>query len=190
MKGRSEGSVPITRRFLITRPVRTAAGAGGIGLALMLMLLLAGLWLGVQDRVTTYDDHLGADLVVVPPGTRNLFADPGVLPAPAVDAVAQTPGVTEAAPLRTMYQILELPHGKAAVAAVAYDPTSGLGGPWAFGSGRAPETADEFWNLKVGSTTARQTGQRSAWPRDSSIALISSSRSRTSSRYSGGRKNM
>jgi len=40
------------------------------------MLLLAGLWVGVQDRVTTYDDHLGADLVVVPAGTRNLFADP------------------------------------------------------------------------------------------------------------------
>ncbi len=64
MTGRSEGSVAITRRFLITRPVRTAAGAAGIGLALMLMLLLAGLWVGVQDRVTTYDDHLGADLVV------------------------------------------------------------------------------------------------------------------------------
>jgi hypothetical protein len=61
MTGRSEGSVLITRRFLVTRPVRTAAGAG-IGLALMLMLLLAGLWVGVQDRVATYDDHLGADL--------------------------------------------------------------------------------------------------------------------------------
>ena len=143
MTGRSAGSVPITRRFLITRPVRTAAGAGGIGLALMLMLLLAGLWVGVQDRVTTYDDHLGADLVVVPAGTRSLFADPGVLPAPAVDTIAQTPGVTAAAPLRTMYQILELPHGKAAVAAVAFDPTSGLGGPWAFSAGRAPRTADE-----------------------------------------------
>lgn len=143
MKGRSGASVPVARRFLTTRPVRTAAGAAGIGLALMLMLLLAGLWVGVQDRVTTYDDNLGADLVVVPAGTRNLFADPGALPAPAVDAIAQTPGVTGAAPLRTMYQILELSHGKAAVAAVAYDPDSGLGGPWAFTDGRAPEAIDE-----------------------------------------------
>ena len=143
MTSRREGSVPITRRFLATRPVRTAAGAGGIGLALMLMLLLAGLWVGVQDRVTTYDDHLGADLVVVPAGTRSLFADPGVLPAPALDAIARTPGVTAAAPLRTMYEILELPHGKAAVAAVAFDPSSGLGGPWAFSAGRAPQAADE-----------------------------------------------
>lgn len=143
MDGRNTTSVPVTRRFLAARPVRTATGAAGIGLALMLMLLLAGLWAGVQDRVTTYDDHLSADLVVVPPGTRSLFADPGVLPAPAVDAIARTRGVTAAAPLRTMYQILELPHGKAAVAAVAADPASGLGGPWAFTAGRGPGTADE-----------------------------------------------
>ena len=143
MKARVEASVPVTRRFLTTHPFRTAAGAAGIGLALMLLLLLAGLWVGVQDRVTTYDDHLGADLVVVPAGTRSLFADPGVLPAPAVDTIAQAPGVTRAAPLRGMYQILELSHGKAAVAAVAYEPGSGLGGPWAFTDGRAPEAPDE-----------------------------------------------
>ena len=53
MEARSRGSVPVTRRFLAARPVRTAAGAVAIGMALMLMLLLAGLWAGVQDRVTT-----------------------------------------------------------------------------------------------------------------------------------------
>lgn len=136
-------SVPVARRLLAARPVRSAAGAAGIGMALMLMLLLAGLWSGVQDRVTTYDDHLGADLVVVPPGTDNLFADPGVLPAPTVEAVGDVPGVDEAAPLRTLYLILELPHGKAAVAAVASDPASSLGGPWALRSGRAPRAVDE-----------------------------------------------
>lgn len=142
-RGAVRGAVPVTRRFLGARPVRTAAGALGIGLALMLMLLLAGLWAGVQDRVTTFDDNLGADLVVVPAGTRHLFSDPGVLPAPAVEQVGAVPGVDAAAPLRTMYQILELPHGKAAVAAVASDPSTGLGGPWAFTAGRAPQGADE-----------------------------------------------
>ena len=140
---RAVGAVPVTGRLLAARPVRTVAGAAGIGLALMLMLLLAGLWAGVRDRVTTYDQHLGADLVVVPAGTRSLFADPGVLPAPTVRTVATADGVDEAAALRTMYQIVELAHGKAAVAAVASDPGSGLGGPWALRSGRAPRTADE-----------------------------------------------
>lgn len=143
MKTRKRFSVPVSRRLLAARPVRTAAGATGIGMALMLMLLLAGLWAGVQDRVTTYDDHLGADLVVVPPGTDNLFADPGVLPAPTVEAVGAVTGVEEAAPLRTMYLILELSHGKAAVAAVASDPASNLGGPWALTRGTAPDAMDE-----------------------------------------------
>lgn len=141
--GTTSGAVPLTRRLLTAQPLRTAAGAAGIGLALMLMLLLAGLWAGVQDRVTTFDDHLGADLVVVPPGTSSLFADPGVLPSPAIETIARTPGVTAAAPLRTMYQILELPHGKAAVAAVAADPATGLGGPWALTEGRSPAADDE-----------------------------------------------
>lgn len=65
--GTTRGAVPLTRRLLTVHPLRSATGAAGIGLALMLMLLLAGLWAGVQDRVTTFDDHLGADLVVVRP---------------------------------------------------------------------------------------------------------------------------
>jgi ABC-type antimicrobial peptide transport system permease subunit len=112
-------------------------------MALMLMLLLAGLWAGVRERVTTYDDHLGADLVVVPAGTESLFAEPGLLPGPSVSAVRATEGVDKAAALRTRYLILELADGKAAVAAVASDPASGLGGPWAFARGRSPQAPDE-----------------------------------------------
>jgi putative ABC transport system permease protein len=134
--------VPVTGRLLAARPVRTGAGIVGIGLALMLMLLLNGLWTGVQERVTVYDDHLRADLVVVPPGTESLFSDPGVLPVTVATATQRTADVTDASLIRTMYLILELPHGKAAVAAVASEP-GGPGGPWAFAEGRAPASADE-----------------------------------------------
>ena len=134
--------VPLTRRLLAARPVRTAAGALGIGLALMLILLLSGLWAGVQQRVTVYEDHVGADLVVVPAGTESLFADPGALPAGAVGAAARTPGVAAADPIRTLYLILELSDGKAAVAAVGSEPRR-PGGPWALAAGRRPQTDDE-----------------------------------------------
>lgn len=138
-KGRA---VPLTRRLLAARPVRTAAGALGVGLALMLILLLSGLWEGVQQRVTVYEDHLGAGLVVVPPGTESLFADPGALSAAAAGAIRRTPGVAAADPVHTLYLILELPHGKAAVAAVASDPGR-PGGPWALAAGRPPQAVDE-----------------------------------------------
>ena len=137
-----KSQVPVTGRLLAARPVRTGAGIVGIGLALMLMLLLNGLWTGVQQRVTVYDDHLGADLVVVPADAQSLFADPGVLPAATATAVERMPDVTDASLIRTMYLILELPHGKAAVAAVASEP-GGPGGPWALAQGRAPAGADE-----------------------------------------------
>lgn len=141
--GRTHGQVPVTRRLLAVRLVRTLAGSLGIGMALMLMLLLNGLWAGVQQRVTTYEDHLAADLVVVPPGTQSLFADAGVLPASALARVRGTPGVTGATPIRTMYLILELSDGKAAVAAASSEPGA-AGGAWAFASGRAPRTDDEI----------------------------------------------
>lgn len=136
------GRVRLTRRLLVSRPVRTTAGALGIGLALMLILLLSGLWAGVQQRVTVYEDHLGADLVVVPLGTDSLFADPGALPAGAAAAVARTAGVARADPVRTQYLILELHDGKAAVAAAASVPGR-PGGPWAMAAGRRPESDDE-----------------------------------------------
>jgi putative ABC transport system permease protein len=135
-------AVPLTRRLLAARPVRTTAGALGVGLALMLMLLLSGLWEGVQQRVTLYEDHLGADLVVVPPGTDSLFADPGGLPAGTQDTVRRMPGVAAADPARTLYLILELPHGKAAVAVAASDPGR-PGGAWALAAGRRPQAVDE-----------------------------------------------
>ena len=148
------GTVPLARRLLLSRPVRSAAGALGIGVALMLMLLLNGLWTGVQQRVTTYEDHLRADLVVVPAGTESLFADPGVLPDATLAAVRGTPGVTGATPIRTMYSILELPEGKAAVAVAASDPGR-PGGPWALTAGRSPATVHE---VAVDALFARQHG--------------------------------
>lgn len=135
-------AVPLSRRLLAAQPVRSATGALGIGMALMLMLLLDGLWLGVQQRVTTYEDQLGADLLVVPPGTVSLFADPGTLPASTLEAVRATPGVIDAGSIRTTYSILELSGGKAAVAVAASDPDR-PGGPWLLRSGRRPERADD-----------------------------------------------
>lgn len=133
----------VAGRILGARRRQSAAGAAGIALALMLMLLLTGLWAGIQQRVTTYDDHLGADLVVLPSDTESLFSDPGVLSAGTTAVVRGTPGVSAVADVRTTYQILELDHGKAATAMVAFDPSSSLGGPWVLRDGRSPLEADE-----------------------------------------------
>ena len=108
----------------------------------MLILLLTGLWAGIQDRVTLYEDHTGAQLVVVSPGTESLFADPGRLPGATVAKVAGTPGVRWAAGVRTTYTILEL-HGTKAAAALVGAEAGRPGGPWSIRSGRAAAAPDE-----------------------------------------------
>ena len=131
--------VPLVRRLLFAHPVRTAASAVAVGVALTLMLLLNGLWAGVRGQVTTFEDHSGAQLVVVSPGTDTLFADPSILPASTTARVAAVAGVDWAVPARTGYQILDLHNRRVAVAlvgAVAGRP----GSPWNVASGRAPRT--------------------------------------------------
>lgn len=137
MRRGSSGSVPLARRQLTARRGRVGVGATGIGLAIMVILLLDGLWSGVQQRSTTYEDHIGAQLAVIARGTESLFADPGVLPSATVQDVAGVEGVLLASGVRTMYAILELHSGKAAVALVGAEP-GGLGGPWRLAEGRVP----------------------------------------------------
>ncbi|HEX4980646.1 MAG TPA: ABC transporter permease [Ilumatobacteraceae bacterium] len=134
--------VPLVRRNLLADPRRLVVSALGVGLALMLILLLDGLWAGIRSQVTTYEDHSGAQLYVVTPGTLNLFADSSIVPRSAVDTVRAIPDVRWAAPVRTAYTILDLHNRKVAVALVGSVPGE-PGGPWALAEGRAPEADDE-----------------------------------------------
>jgi putative ABC transport system permease protein len=134
--------VPVVRRSLLAEPRRLVASVVGVGLALMLVLLVTGLWSGIQAQVTAYEDHTGAQLYVVEPGTRTLFADSSSVPISRLAQVRETPGVSWAAPVRALYMIFQLHDKKAAVAVVGYD--SGLqGGPTKLTSGRLPRAADE-----------------------------------------------
>lgn len=133
--------VPVARQLLAARPMRAVLGAGGVSLALMRVLLIYGLWAGVHQRATPFGDHVEADLLVLPAGSRTLFADPGSLSATILTDVATMPGVHRVASPRASYLILEFSEGKGAVAAVALDPGSSIRGAWAFASGRGPQSA-------------------------------------------------
>jgi hypothetical protein len=114
--------VPVARRNLLADWRRLVISVFGVGVALMLILLLDGLWAGIRSQVTTYEDHSGAELYVVTPGTFNLFADSSTVPRSALDEVRAIPGVQWAAPVRTSYTILELHGRKVAVALVGSIP--------------------------------------------------------------------
>jgi putative ABC transport system permease protein len=61
------GRVPLARRNVLAEPRRLVASAAGVGTAIMLILLLDGLWAGIKANITTYEDHVGADLYVAQP---------------------------------------------------------------------------------------------------------------------------
>lgn len=154
--------VPLTRRNLLADPWRLVASAVGVGLALMLILLLDGLWQGIQTQATLYEDHTGAQLYVVAPGTQGLFTDSSSVPTAVLGEAQAIPGVEWVAPVRTQYAILDLHGAKVAVAVIGAVPGE-RGGVWALASGRAPAADDEVvvdqlladrHHLVVGSTVA------------------------------------
>lgn len=136
------GRVPLARRNLLADPRRLAASALAVGLALMLILLLDGLWAGVRSQVTRYEDEIGAQLYVVAPGARSLFADGSNIPLTTLDSVRATAGVEWAAPVRGQFAILEL-HGRKVAATLVGAVPGEHGGPWAMAAGHIPEVDDE-----------------------------------------------
>jgi hypothetical protein len=147
-------TVPLGRRQLFAEPRRLLAAAMGVGLAIALILLVEGLWEGMRQRVTVYEDAVGAQLYVVAPGTRMLFGDNSTIPISTLRTVRETPGVTWAAPIRAQFVIVDLHAKKVPISLVGYRPGE-RGGPWAMARGRVPRRDDE---VVVDDVLARRHG--------------------------------
>jgi putative ABC transport system permease protein len=150
----SRARVPLGRRNALAEPRRLLAAVGGVGLALMLILLLDGLWAGIETSITTYEDHVGADLYVAQPGARNFIGAVSQIPADTIVTVRADPDVEWAAPVRSFLSIVGVHDRKVPVNVIGYTPGE-AGGPWELRAGRAPTSDDE---VVVGSTLARQHG--------------------------------
>ncbi len=148
------GRVPLARRNLRAEPRRLVASALGVGMAVMLILLLDGLWAGIQANITTYEDHVGADLYVAQPGTRNFFGAISVLPATTVTMVRADPDVDWAVDVRGFFSIVDLHDTKVPTYVIGTTPGE-RGGPWELRKGRAPTADDE---VAIGSVMARRHG--------------------------------
>ncbi|MGE0308047.1 MAG: ABC transporter permease [Acidimicrobiia bacterium] len=125
-----------------------------MGLALMLILLLDGLWAGITTSITTYEDHVGAQLYVVQSGTRNFFGAISVLPDTTIAQVRADPDVEWAANVRGFFAVIELRDRKVPTFVIGSMPDD-HGGPWELRKGRAPATDNE---ITIGTVIARQHG--------------------------------
>ena len=128
------GRVPVARRNILFDRRRLAAGVFGVGAAIALILLLQGLWGGVQDQISTYVEHSGAQLFVADKGTRTT-SESSVVPLAAVPQIGAIPGVVQVDPLYLRSTILTLHQRKIFAGLVGYVPGS-MGGPWKLDEGR------------------------------------------------------
>lgn len=135
--------VPVARRNMWSEPRRLIASAAGVGMALMLILLLDGLWAGIEEKTTLYEDNSGADLYIAQPGAKNLFSTISVIPTATVDRVRADPDVQWAAPVRGLFSILDLHDTKVPAYLIGWEPGQ-RGGPWSVTSGRVPAAENEI----------------------------------------------
>jgi len=133
---------------------RLVVGALAMGLAIMLILLLDGLWTGITQSASAYEDNVGADLYVAQPRTRNFVGAVSLLPRSSVEEIAALPDVQSASPVRTFLAIVSLHDRKVPTAVVGWEPGA-QGGPWKIASGRAPISDDE---IAVGPVMAERHG--------------------------------
>lgn len=147
-------AVPLGRRLLVDRPRRLVLSLVGVGLALMLVLVLDGISAGVDQRVTVFEDQVGADLYVAQPGTRSFLGGTSLVPAATEAAVAATPGVAWTAPVRAAFSVPMVDGVRVPSFLVGFEPGR-PGAPWSVAEGRAPAADTE---IAVGQQFAARTG--------------------------------
>ena len=125
--------VPVAFRNLRADPVRFVISVAGVAFAVVLICFQFSILKGTSDQITTYIDHVGADIWVLQKGVDDFIATSAV-PIAAVHRIEAIPGVRKAAGIQAVYTLLEINRVKSRVYVVGYDVASGDGGPWKFES--------------------------------------------------------
>jgi hypothetical protein len=107
---------------LIQDQLRSTLSIVGVGLAIMLILILNGFLLGIDQTASTYLDHAPGSVVVARQDVKNFIASSSFLPPGTAEAVRNTAGVAEVAPILTQPVSFELHGQKQFVELIVYDP--------------------------------------------------------------------
>jgi putative ABC transport system permease protein len=135
------GTVPLSRRNILSDRRRLVISVLGVAVSIGLILLLEGLWGGLRLQVAAYEENVGANLFVGEKGAQNFLGEVSVLKASAADEIRRQPGVRAAWPINTRFIVITFHERKQAAILVGSMP-GGMGGPWKIAKG-APVKADD-----------------------------------------------
>lgn len=124
-------------RNLIGERTRFLLSVAGVGFAVLLVLVMAGIFVGTINQVTTYIDHSRNAVWVTQPGVSQMFRAVSWLPAGDRQRLLSAPEVGSADPI--LGQPSDFIHNgeQTAYFVLGYDTATGVGGPWAMADGRA-----------------------------------------------------
>ncbi len=136
-------SVPLARKNLLHEKGKLLLSVLGIAAALTLIVLLMGFREGLYATLTAYVDSMDADLVVAQSGVKGFFASNSAIPAGIHDEIDAASGAADTGHILVADVIFTQGTIKTPVLLVGYNPTTGIGGPWALSEGRGVEAGDE-----------------------------------------------
>jgi putative ABC transport system permease protein len=117
-------------RNLVHDRVRLAVTLVGVAFAVVLINVEVGIFLGFAKTTSGLIDHSGADLWIMPAGTRDVDQVGPMSERKLYQALA-VPGVRKAARLNVEFADFKRPDGGVqSVLVVGFDPEVGLGAPW------------------------------------------------------------
>lgn len=133
----------IAVKNLVAERTRFVLSVLGVGFAVLLVLVMAGIFVGTTNQVTTYIDHSKGAVWVTQPGVTQMFKSVSWLPADDRDRLMQLPEVKSADPI--LGQPSDFVHAGTHTAyfLVGYDIQTGVGGPWSLSQGRTINRSGE-----------------------------------------------
>ena len=143
----------VALRNLFQNKVRLAVSTGGVALALVLILTLDAIFTGVEQQISAYIDHTGADVWVSQSGVRNLHMASSTLPESTIADIAAVPGVASVTPILYMTNMLAVGQDRSLAYVIGLPPDPAAGRPWRVTAGKAvPATGEAIIDRGVANT--------------------------------------
>ena len=122
-------------RNLMQNKTRLLISTGGVALALLLILSLDAIFAGVEERITAYVDHSGADVIVAQKDVRNMHMASSSLPDSVSRKVKIVPGVAAVTPILYVSNTLLVGDQRNLAYVIGLPEDPKFGGPWKVSSG-------------------------------------------------------
>lgn len=127
-----QNRIPMAVRNLLGDRTRFFINTIGVSLAVLLISFQLCILKGTRGQITTYIDHIGADVWAMQQGVDDFIATSSV-PRDAVSVIREIHGVDRVTGIFAVYTLLHINDVKSRVYVIGYDTLSGEGGPWKLG---------------------------------------------------------